>query len=529
MLHTTLSLPLFALVASASALIQGDCISSDPGLKWLATKLHKTSAISCKGQSLQQYNSGRHFGVQHNIAASVVVFPATKQDVKFAVQAANKSTLGSNFAVVGGAYGQTNAASAAGFVIDLSWLNSTHVLKDVKVSDTTIPAAIAYQGGATWHQVKAVTAGSGYTAVGAQVGEVGVGGFSTTGGTGYLTGAYGFASDRLAAMEVVLMSGEIVNATKTNQHKDLFWALQGGGGQFGIVTTFYQTAAAEPKTVDVGFHVIDDAHLPMARHRTVKFFSTNKDPFSLMFYVVGYIPSDITTGSYAVKTLLYTLRFSDPSNPNQASYNTTFAPLLAGLNISSSLSQPSIPFAEIQDWADAYFPTGFRRAHTGAQISVPTAAYLASATAQLKSHVDALLKAGDDPRSALWALQYVHPGLNGHLPASDTETAWPHAVVGHQALFSAAWREGKNDALVAKQSRAFNALARAVQAKQRRVVLSDNPGYAVPGEKATTVYGGNMARLIAVKEKYDPECRLRKGRVFASAGCVEGKWANMFA
>lgn len=45
-------------------------------------------------------------------------------------------------------------------------------------------------------------------------------------------------------MEVVLVSGQIVTATATNTYSDLFWALQGGGGQFGIVTKFYQKAAA---------------------------------------------------------------------------------------------------------------------------------------------------------------------------------------------------------------------------------------------------------------------------------------------
>ncbi|KAF2149857.1 FAD binding domain protein [Myriangium duriaei CBS 260.36] len=527
MLPSTIPLIFLALAAGASALVQGDCASSDAGLKWLASVIDKKTAISCKGQPLQQHNAGRYFGTQNSVSASVVVFPATKKDVQNAVQAANKSSLGSNFAFVGGAYGQTNAASASGFIIDLSWLNSTQVLKNVKVADTTIPAAISYQGGATWRQVQAATTNSGYTAVGARVGDVGVGGFSTSGGTGYLAGAYGFASDRLAAAEVVLMSGSIVNATKTNDYKDLFFALQGGGGQFGIVVTFYQIAAPEPKIADVGFHVIDDGHLSLARQQTVDWFNTNKDPFSLMFFVVGYIPSSITSGPFAVKTLLFTIRIADPTSKSQASYSTTFSTLLKGLNTTAHLLQPSVPFSDMSDWIDAYFPTSYRRGFTGASLSAPTAAYLTTATTQLQSHVAALLKAGDDPRSALWALQYIHPTLNGHIPSSDAATAWPHARVGHQALFSPAWKNVKNDAAVTSQAAAFVSLTRKLQQRSGKKALADNPGYALPSTVGSLTFGDNSGRLIDLKQKYDPECRLRRGRVFPSRGCVEGGWANI--
>lgn len=74
-----------------------------------------------------------------------------------------------------------------------------------------------------------------------------MGGFSTGRGIGSMSNAYGYAIDRLVALEIVLPSEELVFATKTNQNSDLFWAFQGGSGQFGIVTKFYQKAFRTPR------------------------------------------------------------------------------------------------------------------------------------------------------------------------------------------------------------------------------------------------------------------------------------------
>lgn len=119
-----------------------------------------------------------------------------------------------------------------GFVIDLTQLNQTEIIHNFTIagSNDTV-TAIAYQGGTTSEQVAAALQGSGYIAVTARVGNVGMGGFSTGGGIGFLAGPYGYAIDRLVAMEVVLPgTGKQVTVTAYNEHSDLFWALRGGGG-----------------------------------------------------------------------------------------------------------------------------------------------------------------------------------------------------------------------------------------------------------------------------------------------------------
>ena len=59
--------------------------------------------------------------------------------------------------------------------------------------------------------------------------------------------------------------------------------------------------------------------------------------------------------------------------------------------------------------------------------------------------------------------------------------------------------------------------------------VADYPNYISPGVSGRRVWGNNTARLISLKEKFDPECRIHQGRVFASEGCVRRGWGNVFA
>ena len=524
---------LCASLASASAAVQGSCasntntdISSRNALSWLESKLSSNAVISCRGAPLQLYNAGRYWGEQYGKNASVVVFPVTTQDVSYAVQAAAQAPCFSDFAFVGGAHGQTNASSAYGFIVDLRWLNSTQILHNVTVSDTKIPTAIAYEGGATWTGVNNVTSGSGYCAVGARVGNVGVGGFSTGGGIGFLAGAYGYAVDRLRAVEVVLMSGLIVTATKTNQHSDLFFALQGGGGQFGIVTKFYQEAAPEPTISQLTIWNVADTSLVEAKQNTVQWFDTNDDPFSLVYYANSFGPLNITSGPLGILTSLIGVRFGDPTNPNQKSFDERFAPLINGLELSSNASY-AYPYTDLVEVLDSSFPYGYRRGFWGPQTTNITVDYLSQNSGEYDSYIAAQLERGDIPVSAVWAVQYMFPGLDGNLPTSDSATAWPHTVAGHQTLFSPAWNNATDDSFVTGVNDVFNNITRSHQ-KAQGPVIADYPNYISPDDTGSEVWGSNVPRLIDIKAKYDPLCRIHNGRVFATAACIRGGWANIY-
>ena len=135
------------------------------------------------------------------------------------MQAANASPKGKDFAFVCGAPSMTIASSAN--VIDLPWLNETKIIPDYDV-DARKSRVVEYERGSDWLGVQKATNGSGYIAVGARASSVGVGGFSTGSGIGFLADTYGYATDRLHAMEIVLLSGRIAYASKSNAYSDLF-------------------------------------------------------------------------------------------------------------------------------------------------------------------------------------------------------------------------------------------------------------------------------------------------------------------
>ena len=105
-----------------------------------------------------------------------------------------------------------------------------------------------------------------------------------------MANAYGYAVDRFIVLEVVLPSGELVYATKTNRFSDLFWAIQVGSGQFGIVTMSYQKAFRDPKDVRVDFHVVANNSVDQSFRNTESFFRQHSDSFSLMYYALAYLP-----------------------------------------------------------------------------------------------------------------------------------------------------------------------------------------------------------------------------------------------
>lgn len=260
-------------------------------------------------------------------------------------------------------------------------------------------------------QVYNTTYGTGFSAILARISSVGVGGFFTGGGIGYLAGAYGYAMDRLRAMEVVLPSGQIVMATKSNQYSDLFWALQGGGGQFGIVTQFFQEAIPE-LTATISAFYLDNSTATSAKaiQNTVTWFNNNQDPFSLMYYVYGVLPSSAAAdpATFALRPLLVALQFNNPSpSARQQSFNATYQPLLQGLT-PVGMTAMTTAYSYLPELFDPSFPYGFRRGFYGPQVQNVSQAYLSAINAEMSSYVLSLELSGEtapSPASTLWALQ----------------------------------------------------------------------------------------------------------------------------
>jgi FAD/FMN-containing dehydrogenase len=153
---------------------------------------------------------------------------ASVEDVRVALEFGRRS--GTPIAVRGGGHnGPGFGTVEGGLVIDLSPMDA------VDVDPAARTARV--QGGATWGAVDAATHRHGLATPSGIVSTTGVGGLTLGGGHGYLSRKHGLTIDNLLAAEVVLTDGSTVTASQTD-HPDLFWALRGGGGNFGVVTSF---------------------------------------------------------------------------------------------------------------------------------------------------------------------------------------------------------------------------------------------------------------------------------------------------
>ena len=154
-----------------------------------------------------------------------VVHCRTAEDVQSAIRAARDCDLA--LSVRGGGHDWAGRALCDGIVIDLRAMNGVVVAADNRA------ARIA--GGTLASDVLARTDPLSVAAVAGAFGAVGMAGFTLGGGYGALIGRFGLALDNLLAAEVVLADGRTVVATHDHE-EELFWALRGGGGNFGVVT-----------------------------------------------------------------------------------------------------------------------------------------------------------------------------------------------------------------------------------------------------------------------------------------------------
>ncbi|HET6743298.1 MAG TPA: FAD-binding oxidoreductase [Kribbella sp.] len=170
-----------------------------------------------------------------------VIRPAGVEDVQAAVRYAAASGL--PLAVRGG--GHSFAAfgtNDGGLVIDLAGLAGIDVIDKDK-------HLVRVGGGATWGQVATALQPHNLAISSGDTKSVGVAGLTLTGGMGWKVRKYGLALDQLVAVQVVTAAGDVLRAS-ADENAELFWAIRGGGGNFGIVTAF--DFAAHP-TTDIFF------------------------------------------------------------------------------------------------------------------------------------------------------------------------------------------------------------------------------------------------------------------------------------
>ena len=210
-----------------------------------------------------------------------IFLPKSSQDVASAILLSRETNC--PFAVKSGGHGAFAGASniAGGITIDLARLN------EITINNNQHTVSIG--PGNKWIHVYRQIEYSNLTVVGGRIGDVGVGGLTLGGGISFFSNMHGWTCDNVANYEVVTASGEIVTAS-SQANADLYWALRGGGNNFGIVTKFEVLSYPQEQ----GLMWVGKVRHPGARSASLiqaffEFGDKGTDPKATMLFSILYL------------------------------------------------------------------------------------------------------------------------------------------------------------------------------------------------------------------------------------------------
>jgi FAD/FMN-containing dehydrogenase len=242
------------------------------------------------------------------------------------------------------------AVSDGGLMIDLSLMNG------VRVSPSLDRAIV--EGGATWGDVDAATTPFGRATPGGLIAATGVAGLTLSGGIGWLRGTRGLCCDNLLAVDMVSAKGHLVRASET-ENPELLWALRGGGGNFGVVTSFEFRLSPLAPELFLCAPAYPEEHAREILPRWRDFMATAPDELSGLAEF-STIPSDRAFPEHAWGKRVVTLAHVY-DGPAQIGEEVT-TPLR---NFGEPLVDFSgvMPYRTIQGMYDALFPKGRDRCY----------------------------------------------------------------------------------------------------------------------------------------------------------------------
>ncbi len=267
-------------------------------------------------------------------------------DVIAAVNFAREQNL--LLAIRGGGHSGAGLGSCdQGIVIDLSPMQSIRV--------DPVSHEVRVEGGCTWADVDHATHPFGLAVPTGFISSTGVGGLTLGGGLGYLTRRYGLTIDNLLSVDMVLADGTLITANAT-QHADLFWAVRGGGGNFGVVTSFLFQGQSVGQTVYGGPIFWDLEHAPKVMRFWRDLILTGPEELNgwLGFHTVPPVemfPQAQHLKKMVVVTWCYT---GDLQQAEQV-----FQPIRAIAPPAIDFAGP-IPFPALQSLYDGLYPPGLQ-------------------------------------------------------------------------------------------------------------------------------------------------------------------------
>lgn len=369
-----------------------------------------------------------------------------------------------------------NSAYEGGLLIDLSAMDAVHVDAD---------ARIARVGpGATWGAIDRASQAFGLATPGATVSMVGVAGFTLGGGVGHLSRRHGLACDNLVAAEVVTAEATRVRAT-AEENADLFWAIRGGGGNFGVVTAFEFRLHPIGPEVLAGqlIYRFEDAAAVLRHYRD--FMAGAPDAVQCWAFLLRLPPLDVFSeqahGKPAIDLLVCHAGDIADAEVDLAPLRAFGEPLLDAVS--------PVSYCALQQAFDAGMGHGQRwysRAHYFRALG--------------DGAIDTLLQQAEAlPGDFTTVYLGAEGGAVGRVPGDAS--AFPHRDAAFSLHVFPGWTDPADDADVMRWARKVHrAMAPHAMGGVYVNMLAEDEG-----DRVGVAYGGNYERLLELKRRWDPD------------------------
>ena len=397
---------------------------------------------------------------------AVIVRCMNASDVEQAVDFARTRSL--LVSIRGGGHSAPGyGTNDGGLVIDLS------AMKAISVDPARRTARA--EGGVLWREFDAATQAHGLATTGGTVSNTGIGGLTLGGGLGWLGGKHGLSIDNLLSAEVVTADGQLRKAS-AEEHPDLFWALRGGGGNFGVVTAFeYRLHPVGEVLGGMVLYPLDQAAAVLRFYRD--FCPTLPDEAE------AYAALLTSPEGAPVAALL--LGYNGPVDQGEKilaparRFGTPLADMVAPMPYVARQSMLDVPFAE--HGLHRYWRSAFTEHIPDALIDE-----LVAAAAKFSSPLSSLI------------LFYLH-GAGARVPATETafsarRVQWDFDAIGQ-------WAEGtQSPAHIAWVRETWKRVEPHLKGSVyiNHVAADDLP------EKVRASFGDNYQRLRQLKTRFDP-------------------------
>jgi FAD/FMN-containing dehydrogenase len=404
---------------------------------------------------------------------------ASTSDVAKAVRLAHGKGL--PLAVRGGAHNVAgNAVCDDGVVVDLRMMKRCEVDVEARIARA--------QGGLTWGEYDRATQEHGLASPGGAISTTGIAGLTLGGGFGWLSRSYGLACDSVVSAEVVTSGGEVLTAS-AEENPDLFWAIRGGGGNFGVVTRFdFALQAVGELYAGLILYPRDQAREFLRMY--AKLTASAPDELSTMAAMLCAPDGSPVVGQFSV--------YRGSAEQGEQ----VLAPVRAlGTPLVDDVAMK--PYTVVQQAFDEGFPSGNR--------NYWKANYLARLDDE---SVDVLVEhaSGAPSPISVVGLEHMMGGAVARIPADDT--AFGHRDAIYNLLILGMYEDPAQDDAMKKWVRGFSA---AVQPWATGGVyvnyMSDDEE-----DRIGAAYGSrHYERLAAIKKKYDPDNLFRMNQNIAPA------------